>query len=470
MGIDDLVATDEALYVVGGLPDPSGVYRLQDGTWQHFPVPRRGRLSGTAVGDELWVRFSHDPAVARLDPVDGLVPVTVPDHPTSIAPDASGEGVVVGARGIVHRVRPGPEPSSYEIESIAIDDPLGSGHQSEVNAIWHLPDGRLRLAVDNPVTGGIIEETEDGFRVVDVGLHQVSGDSSGHLRLVGEELYFAGNEVFVLDTLAPASDGFDMIGDLPLPYETMTYPREVDVLSDGTIVAASPERLYAYRGSAWQLILEEPPGGWDPMSLWASSDELYLAIDRPLGEVSVAHGELSSLDLDSSSSLGFRGHPYGLWGTGGEVFLAGSATSTGEPYLMVHQAGEWSRVEAPEVLAETESGWFDVHGTDATNVWVVGSRVLHRDTTGWHDRTPPDFAPDPFYFRVFAAAPDEVYVATPQCQVLRWDGTEWSALDVPPNVAATGANLRSIVKVPDGRLFIAGDGGIWSHRVEENLL
>jgi len=142
-----------------------------------------------------------------------------------------------------------------------------------------------------------------------------------------------------------------------------------------------------------------------------------------------------------------------LWGaSANDVFAAGRHPGAEGRAAVLHWDGvSWTEMD----LNSTVEDLWGVSGTSSTDVWVVGDGILHWDGNGW-DRMPEDTASH--FFRVWAAAPDDVY-ATSSYGAYHYDGNTWSPTVVEPGFywAVWGSSSEDVHFMGPGASF----RGLW---------
>lgn len=151
--------------------------------------------------------------------------------------------------------------------------------------------------------------------------------------------------------------------------------------------------------------------------------------------------------------------PVCVWGSGpGDVLVGGGGFGSGGGALLMR----WNGAELVEVpIARSESLWW-LHGTSATDVWVVGEKglALHGDGKAF---TPVPTGTTATLYGVWAAAPNDVWAvggtpsgAGPSEVLLHYDGAAWKPVDLPPPASGT---LFKVWGRSASEVYVVGQGG-----------
>jgi hypothetical protein len=99
---------------------------------------------------------------------------------------------------------------------------------------------------------------------------------------------------------------------------------------------------------------------------------------------------------------------------------------------------------------ETQTWFFDIWGTAADNIYVVGQPglILHYDGA-WTQMSVPTNQP---LVCIYGNAPNDIYVCGHKGTILRSTGGGWTAMN-----SGTKKNLYGIGKFKDGRIYCVGD-------------
>ncbi len=155
-----------------------------------------------------------------------------------------------------------------------------------------------------------------------------------------------------------------------------------------------------------------------------------------------------------------------VWGPSAkDVWSVGGALGNGGPPLVVR----WDGAKLATVpTTGTETYWW-VHGSGASDVWMVGEkgRISHWNGTALEERPSGTTAT---LFGVMAFAPDDVWAVggtpdqpdAPNDVLLHWDGASWKAEPVPePRKVAF---FKVWGARPDD-LWVVGEAGVIWHRL-----
>jgi hypothetical protein len=162
-----------------------------------------------------------------------------------------------------------------------------------------------------------------------------------------------------------------------------------------------------------------------------------------------------------------------VWGTSERDVWAvgGPLGNVGRGALVLRFDGtKWRRLAiAPRVrvLAETESFWW-VHGTSASDVWLVGEkgRITHWDGAAFREDVSGTTAT---LFGVWAAASNDVWAVggtpdqpnAPNDVIVHWDGTAWKPEIMPET--KKGAFFK-VWGSSASDVYVVGEAGIVWHR------
>jgi hypothetical protein len=154
-----------------------------------------------------------------------------------------------------------------------------------------------------------------------------------------------------------------------------------------------------------------------------------------------------------------------IWGTSEhDIWSVGGSLGNGGDALVLRFDGTGWRHEKP---GGKETYWW-VHGSSATDVWLVGTngRATHWDGTKFEERPTGTTAT---LFGVFAIAPNDVWTvggtpedpAQAQDVVLHWDGAAWKPETLPE---ATKVPFFKVWAASADDLYVVGDLGVIWHR------
>ena len=147
-----------------------------------------------------------------------------------------------------------------------------------------------------------------------------------------------------------------------------------------------------------------------------------------------------------------------VWAVGGPLGNAGFDT------LVVHYDGStWKQLPA----GGTSTFWW-VHGTSASDLWMVGEqgRITHWDGSRFEERVSGTTAT---LFGVWAAAADDAWAVggvpdqptAPNDVLLHWDGTSWKPEALPETNKAA---LFKVWGASKDDIYVVGEAGILWHR------
>lgn len=155
-----------------------------------------------------------------------------------------------------------------------------------------------------------------------------------------------------------------------------------------------------------------------------------------------------------------------VWGPSAkDLWSVGGAIGNGGPPLVVRWDGE--KLGAMPTTG-TETYWW-VHGTSATDVWLVGEkgRITHWNGTAFEEKASGTTAT---LFGVMAFAPDDAWAvggspddaSAPNDVVLHWDGASWKPETLP--APKTPGALFKVWGASADDLWVVGDAGVVLHR------
>ncbi|MDB4942128.1 MAG: hypothetical protein JWP97_1662 [Labilithrix sp.] len=154
-----------------------------------------------------------------------------------------------------------------------------------------------------------------------------------------------------------------------------------------------------------------------------------------------------------------------VWGSSSrDVWAVGGSLGNGLESLVVRFDGSaWSRLPS----AGLETFWW-VHGTSATDVWLVGEkgRIAHWNGARLEGRASGTTAT---LYGVWAAAPDDAWAVggtpdqpdQPNDVLLHWDGATWSPVALP---APTKTALFKVWGSSKDDVYAVGEAGVIWHR------
>ena len=158
---------------------------------------------------------------------------------------------------------------------------------------------------------------------------------------------------------------------------------------------------------------------------------------------------------------------YDVWGTDeNNVYACGRVGLNDTVYGIIRWNGNtWS----PE---EKVGGLLSIYGFSETNIWVVGSRVLHYDGSEWEDYTyrNPVITGGITYYSVWGTSSTNLYFGSGGGKIIHWNGTSAEIVYTnPENVYVNDLNGYSadyIIGVGTGMvpplLAVYYDGNSWN--------
>jgi hypothetical protein len=254
------------------------------------------------------------------------------------------------------------------------------------------------------------------------------------------------------------------------------------VYSSGAGVYVVGTRGRAWVGSATEpwavLALPTELTGVDLNAVWGAGngDSLQLAIAADDGLVAmlnagvwtvtqVTTGDLLGIDGTSAANLyavgddGIFHYDGSTWSSeytaiasiNGVFAFDGGAFAVGDEGTVLRKSGEsaWTASDTGRA-----GNMYGVHGSDGSNVWVVGDQgaILHWDGSGW---TPITSSLDETLNAVFVAGADAAIVVGDNGAAARWNGSAMSAMGTD-----THQNLYAVHGVSGTNAWTVGNGGL----------
>ncbi len=200
-----------------------------------------------------------------------------------------------------------------------------------------------------------------------------------------------------------------------------------------------------FDGASWQRLA---PGGTE--TYWwvngTSADDVWMVGEK--GRITHYDGATFVEHTSGTTATLFgvwAASPTDVWAVGG------SPTSNGPNDVVLHYDGtSWSPVALPMVLGRT---YFKVWGASSADLYVVGAdaTIWHRSGATW-TRAPP--LAQGYHFYLNRCSATEIYAVGGR-DVLRSDGTTWTALDVTLTNDVNGVACSA-----PGAVAIVGFGGL----------
>lgn len=220
-------------------------------------------------------------------------------------------------------------------------------------------------------------------------------------------------------------DGVKWTVDAPPP-ATQTIRILQGVWSDGPKNAwavGNSNTIYRYDGTGWSVVsdfskqLSGTPDSYN--GVWGSGADVWIA-----GSAGITHcRSTTSCSVESGGNV-----MYGLWGSSSSNIFAIGAGGRIQRY----NGTAWTTMNSP-----TSRTLVRISGSGASDVWAVGDSVLvHYDGTQWTDvpltfktswlaSRAPSSLQNLFQLGLWARGPKELYMGGDNGQISRWDGTEW---------------------------------------------
>lgn len=208
-----------------------------------------------------------------------------------------------------------------------------------------------------------------------------------------------------------------------------------------------------YDGESWTRL---PAGGQD--SYWwvhgTSDTDLWMVGEQ--GRITHYDGESFEEHESGTTATLWGAYAFAandVWAVGGMV---GGATP--DDVLLHYDGSSWQPEPLPEALGRTH---FKVWGTSSADLFVVGEAgvIWHRDGTEWTLQSDPPVATGNLT-TVSGCSSTEVYAVGGR-DVLRYDGTAWTKLDVSLTNDVNGVTCGD-----EGEVAIVGMGGLKQRLVE----
>jgi hypothetical protein len=190
---------------------------------------------------------------------------------------------------------------------------------------------------------------------------------------------FSANDIYLARTTPVLRSGFleHFDGSSWQPVLETTYSVvAMSATTDGKLFASGVESTMLYfDGSDWHSGAEwlalEPPSERSFVDLWAASEtDLYVGHDN-VGDV--YHYDGAGFQQQAIPTEDQPAPSYALWGAASDdvyaaIYLEG---------LFHFDGATWTKVAHPGAIVNA------IHGRSATDIWAVGSQVLHYDGTSW---------------------------------------------------------------------------------------
>jgi hypothetical protein len=213
----------------------------------------------------------------------------------------------------------------------------------------------------------------------------------------------------------------------------------------------TPSSVLHYDGHGWRDL---SPGGTETF-WWAHGTS-----DKDVWVVGEA-GRITHWD-----GATFTGHAsgttatlYGVWAAAPDDVWAvggtpGGATSQPNDVVLHFDGARWTPSPLPQALGRA---FFKVWGTASDNLYVVGEfgAIWHRRGVTWTLESQPPIAKGSLT-TVAGCSPSEVYAVGGR-DVLRWDGTAWTRLDVSMSLTN---DVNGVSCASPGNVVIVGFGGL----------
>ncbi len=219
---------------------------------------------------------------------------------------------------------------------------------------------------------------------------------------------------------AVGDDGLASVRDANAQWSQVTLPTSVDLNAiDGTsaqdIWIGGDDILLHYNGATWSEV--PPTFGGVINTVWASGP----------GRVWVAGNTWTArYDGGSWQYVDASGFPNftRIWGSDEQNVWA---TAEGFNTLFRYDAQNGYFVTEPSA-----NGLYDLGGTSSSDVWAVGSEILHYDGMNWTEvyrasapTAPAGMRRSQRYHAVEAVAADDVWFAGAYGAIAHWDGSGW---------------------------------------------
>ena len=237
--------------------------------------------------------------------------------------------------------------------------------------------------------------------------------------------------------------------------ETTLGVYATSVTPDGSLFASGGGgTMLHFDGTSWfegsEWLTQTPSDSYDYVALWAASEtDIYIGRDE-LGDV--YHYDGASWQLQILPTEGGFSPTYALWGA-----------ATDDVYASIYQDGlfhfdgdAWTKVSHPTAIISA------IHGRSATDIWAVGTQVLHYDGNAWNlVRAADAFVGTGIinqrYYAVWVAPTGKVWIVGEEGVALYGDA---NGLELVP----TGVTTTLFT------VWGASENDVWAGGVQETLL
>lgn len=226
-------------------------------------------------------------------------------------------------------------------------------------------------ASGNSATGGASSKLTGSFEVVG------QGDTLGVA--IASIAGFGANDIYLSRTapvLRPGSvehyDGSSWRSVFGTTYSVIA----MSATATGELFACGQQgTMFQFDGSTWlegsEWLKSVPPEGHDYVAIWAASPtDIYAGHD---GVGNLYHYDGTSWKLQSLPTERGLIPTYAVWGA-----------ASNDVYASIYQEGlfhwdgaTWTKVSHPTAIISA------IHGRSASDIWAVGTQVLHFDGTSW---------------------------------------------------------------------------------------
>ena len=214
-------------------------------------------------------------------------------------------------------------------------------------------------------------------------------------------------------------------------------------------------------GTRWRVALDGLPGAL--LSVWgtAADDVWMVGSDAGDGPYVLHHDgtSIERMPTDATGDLWWvstRGASVWMCGAGGMVLRHTVGTSTFEP-----------------IPTGTDVTLFGIYSLGEDDTWAVGGDpaqksgvILHHDGVQFVEVPAPDDVVDATWFKVWGAAPNDMWIVGLGGTTLHWDGTAFTAIPTPAkrplltvhgvgdDVVAVGGFGTGFIVHPDGEMLV----------------
>ena len=203
---------------------------------------------------------------------------------------------------------------------------------------------------------------------------------------------------------------------------------------ESTSVIESPGTIPTCTSGTW-CTETAPVAGVLMRRVWAASaDDVYAVGDD--GNIWHRHNGEDWVTMSSGISADLRG----IWGTSpSNIWVTGSAGT-----LLHYDGGSWSTSTAISTTSNLNAVWM----SDANNIWVVGGSKVWRSSNAGSSFTSTNLAG--ILLDVHGSSASQVWVVGENSKARRWNGTSWATID-----PGSGSTYFSVLVLASNNLHVA---------------